>query len=58
MEAPGFRPFDDIDVEGPKFEAALSTKDVAATECFLYWCVNTMQAVVMNGQISETKTDS
>ena len=43
---------------GKANEAALSTKDVAATQCFLYWCVNTMQAVVVNGQVSETKTNS
>ncbi|MCJ1466309.1 hypothetical protein MMC07_004928 [Pseudocyphellaria aurata] len=47
-----------VGVERPKREAALSTKDVSATQCFLYWCVNTMQAAVMNGQTSETKMDS
>ncbi|MCJ1423526.1 hypothetical protein MMC29_001410 [Sticta canariensis] len=39
-------------------EAILSTKDVAATQCFLYWCVNTIKAVVTNGQSFETKMDS
>lgn len=33
-------------------------RDVTATQCSLYWCVNTMQAVVTNGQISDTKIDS
>ena len=52
-------PYDyNISVMGKANAAALSTKDVAATECFLYWCVNTMQAVVVNGQLSETKIDS
>ncbi|KAL8737922.1 MAG: hypothetical protein Q9181_001227 [Wetmoreana brouardii] len=58
LTAPDPQPPYDISVMGKANEAALSTKDVAATQCFLYWCVNTMQAVVINGQISETKMDS
>lgn len=47
----------DLNVVG-KANAAALTKDVAATQCFLYWCVNTMQAVVINGQVSEKNLDS
>lgn len=58
LTEPDYGPPYDINVTGKANEAILSTKDVAATQCFLYWCVNTMQAVVINGQISETKMDS
>lgn len=56
--APDFDPPYDLNAWVIASEAALSTNDVAATQCFLYWCVDTMQAVVTNGQSSETKMDS
>ncbi|KAL8914965.1 MAG: hypothetical protein Q9171_000592 [Xanthocarpia ochracea] len=40
------------------YEEALKTKRIVATQCSLYWCVETMQTSVMNGQISETKLDT
>ena len=40
------------------YEEALKTKRIAATQCSLYWCVETMQTGVINGQISETKLDT
>ena len=58
VTAPNPQPPYNTTLEGKENATALSTKDVAASQCFLYWCVNTIQVVVINGQLSETRTDS
>ena len=39
--------------QGPMCES-----DSTATECFLYWCVNTLDVAVRNGHLSETLNNS
>lgn len=50
-------PYDIIEM-GKAQVAALSTNGVTATQCFLYWCVQTMLAKVVNGRIEETVNDT
>ena len=44
--------------EGKAEEVFLKSGDVKAIQCFLYWCVQTMKAQVINGRIEQTTTDA
>ena len=58
LKVPAPSPGYDLDEMGQENEAALKTSNITAIQCFLYWCVDTLQAEVMSGQVSETKLDS
>ena len=43
---------------GAPVDGKIIATNVTATQCFLYWCVNTLNVTVSNGRLSETQVDS